>query len=156
VSDPKIKFKPVVTYRMRGVAESHSATALYVRDLIDVSDEPLERGGTNEGFAPTEFVLAGLVACTNVISHKIAKANDFSIESMEINAEAQFNRMGVTLGEHVKVPFPEIKLIIDVVTEATKVQQEKLMADLPRFCAVSNIIRQSGTKIIEQWNFSAS
>jgi uncharacterized OsmC-like protein len=154
VSDPKFKLKPVVTYKMRGVAESHSATALYTRDLMDVSDEPLERGGTNEGFAPTEFVLAGLVACTNVISHKIARANEISIESMDINVEAQFNRMGVTLGEHVKVPFPEIKLIINVVSDATEAQQQTLKTDLAKYCAVSNIIRQSGTKINEQWTFT--
>ncbi len=68
----KVKPKSVVSQKIHGVAESHCRTLLKTRDLIDVSDEPLERGGTNEGFAPTEFMLAGLVACTNVILHRIA------------------------------------------------------------------------------------
>ena len=47
----KVKIKPIVSYHLSGEAESHSRTLLKARDLIDVSDEPEERGGTNEGFA---------------------------------------------------------------------------------------------------------
>lgn len=154
MSKANVRLKPVVTYKMKGVAESHSSTLLTTRDLMDVSDEPLERGGTNEGFAPTEFVLAGLAACTNVISNKIAKANGFRIDAMEIELEAKFNRLGVNLQEQIEVPFPEILLRIAVQTDATADQQETLKADLPKYCAVSNIIRASGTEITEDWTFS--
>ncbi len=150
----EIKFKPVVTYRMSGTAESHSLTQLKTRDLMDISDEPLERGGTNEGFAPTEFLLGGLAACTNVISNKIAKANGFKIEGMDIEVAAQFNRLGVTLQEEVDLVFPEILLTISVITAATEAQQEILKTDLPKYCAVSKVIRQSGTNIKDEWRFS--
>lgn len=152
----EIKFKPVVTYRMSGTAESHSLTQLSCRDLIDISDEPLERGGSNEGFAPTEFLLGGLAACTNVISNKIAKKNGFKIDGMDIEVAAQFNRLGVTLQEEVDVVFPEILLQIKVVSNATEEQQEILKNDLPKYCAVSKVIRQSGTNIIDEWHFSAA
>ncbi|MCH8227897.1 MAG: OsmC family protein [Proteobacteria bacterium] len=150
----KVKTKPVVTYRLRGTAESHSLTLLKTRDLIDISDEPAERGGTNEGFAPTEFVLGGLAACTNVISNKIAKKNGFRIEAMEIEIEARFNLLGVTLQKEVDLVFPEITLRIAVTTSATEEQQQILKSDLPKYCAVSKIIRQSGTNIIDQWQFT--
>ena len=150
----KVKIKPVVTYRLRGTAESHSLTLLKTRDLIDISDEPAERGGTNEGFAPTEFVLGGLAACTNVISNKIAKKNGFRIEAMEIEIEARFNLLGVTLQKEVDLVFPEITLRIAVTTSATEEQQQILKTDLPKYCAVSKIIRQSGTNIIDQWQFT--
>ena len=150
----EIKFKPVVTYRMSGAAESHSLTHLSTRDLIDISDEPCERGGSNEGFAPTEFVLGGLAACTNVISNKIAKANGFKIDAMDVEVAAQFNRLGVTLQEEVDLVFPEILLQIFVVTSATEEQQQILKNDLPKFCAVSKVIRQSGTNIISEWHFT--
>jgi len=150
----KVKTKPVVTYRLRGTAESHSLTLLKTRDLIDISDEPAERGGTNEGFAPTEFVLGGLAACTNVISNKIAEKNGFRIEAMEIEIEARFNQLGVTLQKEVDLVFPEITLKIAVTTSATEEQQQILQSDLPKYCAVSKIIRQSGTNIIDQWQFT--
>ena len=77
-----VKPKLIVSQKVHGVAESHSRTLLKTRDLIDVSDEPVERGGTNEGFAPTEFMLAGLVACTNVVFHKIAAKHGVEIEKV--------------------------------------------------------------------------
>ena len=150
----EVKIKPVVTYRLRGIAESHSLTQLRTRDLMDISDEPVERGGTNEGFAPTEFILGGLAACTNVISNKIAKANGFPIEAMEIEIEARFNQLGVTLQKEVDLVFPEITLRIAVTTSATEEQQQILKSELPKYCAVSKIIRQSGTNIIDQWQFT--
>lgn len=153
MKDQKVKLKPVVTYRLSGEAESHSATLLKTRDLMDVSDEPLERGGTNEGFAPTEFVLGGLAACSNVISHKIAKKEGFNIHALNVDVKAQFNRLGVNLRDHIRVPFPEIKLSIRVVSDADKKQQETLQQDLQKFCAIANIIRESGTKIVEDWTF---
>lgn len=149
----KVKIKPVVKYTMTGSAESHSLTVLRTRDLLDISDEPEERGGTNEGFAPTEFVLGALLACTNVISHKIAVASGFTIKSLDVSLEASFNRLGVNLTEHIRVPFPEIRLNIVVDSDASADQREVLIRDLPKYCAVSNILRESGTRIYEEWSF---
>jgi uncharacterized OsmC-like protein len=153
MNNVKVKAKPVVKYTMTGSAESHALTVLRTRDLLDISDEPEERGGTNEGFAPTEFVLGGLLACTNVISHKIAAASGFTIKSLEVRLEASFNRLGVNLSEHVRVPFPEIRLHIAVDSDASADQQEILMRDLPKYCAVSNVLRESGTTIYDEWSF---
>ncbi len=145
------KTKTVVRYKLSGFAESHSRTLLKVRDLVDVSDEPLERGGTNEGLAPTEFFLSALIACSNVISHKIAKQNSIRLESLEISLDAGFNRLGVTLQEEVDLPFPDIKLRIEATTDAPEEQMEILKRDLPRFCPVSKMIRQAGTKVDTEW-----
>ncbi len=146
-----IKTKTVVRYKLSGSAESHSRTLLKVRDLVDVSDEPVERGGTNEGLAPTEFFLSALIACSNVISHKIAKQNGIRLESLEISLDAGFNRLGVTLQEEVDLPFPDIKLRIEAITDAPEEQMEILERDLPRFCPVSKMIRQAGTKVDTEW-----
>lgn len=148
----KPKLKPIVTYRLRGESESATRTALETRGLFDISDEPLDRGGGDEGFAPTELALGGLAACTNVVSHKIARENGFAIERMEIEIEAQFNRLGVNLMDEVAVVFPEIVMKIDLYSDADKNQLETLKRDLPKFCAVSKLFRQAGTKIREEWN----
>ena len=145
------KVKTVVRVKMTGVAESHSLTLLKTRDLVDVSDEPAERGGTNEGLAPTEFFLAGLVACSNVISHKIAKQNGIKLEALAISLDAGFNRLGVTLQEEIDLPFPDMKLRIEVTTDASQEQMAILRRDLPRFCPVSKMIEQAGTVIDTEW-----
>ncbi len=149
-----IKPKTVVRYKVTGEAESHARTLLKTRDLVDVSDEPEERGGTNEGMAPTEFFLSSLAACSNVISHKIAKQNDINLESMDISVDAAFNRLGVTLQEEVDLPFPEIKLRIEATTDASDEQLEILKRDLPRFCPIAKMIEGAGTKVDTEWVFN--
>jgi len=122
-----VKPKSVVRYTISGSAESHSRTLLKARDLVDISDEPEERGGTNEGFAPTEFFLASLLACSNVISHKIAKKNDINLDSFELSMDIEFNRLGVTLQEEVDLPFLDIKLRIEATTDASEEKLEILI-----------------------------
>ena len=151
MTEIKAKPKTFVRVKLSGIAESHSLTLLKARDLVDVSDEPAERGGTNEGFAPTEFFLAALIACSNVITHKIARKNDIKLESLEVSLDAGFNRLGVTLQEEIDLPFPDMKLRIEISTDASEEQVGILQRDLPRFCPVSKMIEQAGTRIDTEW-----
>ena len=146
-----MKTATTIRTKVTGTAESHSLTLLKTRDLVDVSDEPTERGGTNEGMAPTELFLGSLAACTNVISHKVAKQNDIALLALEITVDAAFNRLGVTLQEEVELPFPDIRLRIEVTTAASDEQLATLKNDLPKFCPVSKMIEQAGTKIETEW-----
>jgi len=148
-----IKAKSVVRYQLFGSAESHARTLLKVRDLVDVSDEPEERGGTNEGFAPTELFLSSLLACSNVISHKIARKNDINLMSYELSMDIAFNRLGATLQEEIDLPFPEIKLRIEATTDAPDEKLEILKRDLPRYCPIGKMIEAAGTRIETEWIF---
>lgn len=145
------KHKASVRTKLTGESESHSRTLLRSRDLIDVSDEPEVRGGSNEGFAPTEMALASLIACSNVITHKIAAKNNIKIDHIDFNVDAQFNRLGVTLEEEIDVPFPEILLTITLKSSASAAELDILKKDLPRFCPVAKVFSQSGSKITTKW-----
>ena len=149
---PLEKQKVNVRTKVSGSSESHSRTLLKCRDLIDVADEPEVRGGTNEGLAPTEMALASLIACSNVITHKIAAKNNINIEQIDIDLDAQFNRLGVTLQEEVMVPFPEIVMNIKMTTDATDEQLERLKSDLDKYCPVAKVFSQSGSNIITEWS----
>ena len=148
------KPKTVVRYKISGSAETHARTLLKTRDLVDVSDEPEVRGGTNEGFAPTELFLSSLLACSNVISHKIAKKNDINLMSYELSMDTGFNRLGVTLQEEIDLPFPDIRLRIEATTDATDEQLEILKRDLPRYCPIAKMIEAAGTSIETEWVFN--
>lgn len=145
------KLKTSVRTKLSGEAESHSRTLLRSRDLIDVSDEPEVRGGSNEGFAPTEMALASLIACSNVITHKIAAKNDIEIQHIDFKVDAEFNRLGVTLQEEVDVPFPEVLLTINLSTSAPDNKLDILKKDLPRFCPVAKVFAQSGSEVKTEW-----
>jgi uncharacterized OsmC-like protein len=149
-----VKQKSVVRYTLNGSAESHSRTLLRARDLVDVSDEPEERGGTNEGFAPTELFLSSLMACSNVISHKIAKKHDINLIAYELSMDVEFNRLGVTLQEEVELPFPAIALRIEATTDSSDEKLEILKRDLPRYCPIAKMIAAAGTRLETEWVFN--
>jgi putative redox protein len=147
--------KTVVTMRLNGSCLSHSRTDVTVRDLRATIDEPVERGGTNQGLTPTEALMAALLGCTNVITHKVAQRNGVQIESMNVRLEAQFDRRGVQLMEEVDVPFPSLTLYIDLMTDADPAALEKVKRELGMFCPVSKVFRGCGTEVKEVWNVRA-
>ena len=146
-----IKMKTHVRQVVTGEAESHSVTLLKAGDLVDVSDEPFERGGTNEGMSPTQFFESSLVACTNVISHKIAKKNGINLMSCKIKVDAGFVRFGVMLQEEVDLPFPDMKLMIEVTTDASDEEMATLAKELAMFCPISKMIVAAGTELETEW-----
>ena len=150
MSNANIKVKAAV-YHLRGVATSPGRTDITTRDVATLTDEPTERGGTNQAPSPTETLMAALIGCTNNIVTKIAKSMELDFSVNEILCEAEFDRRGVLLDERVEVPFPTVKLVLDVNTNATDEQLETIREKLPRFCPVSMVMRQSGTHIIEEW-----
>jgi len=150
MSNANIKVKSAV-YNLRGVATSPGRTDISTRDVSTMTDEPTERGGTNLAPSPTELLMASLIGCTNNIVTKVAKSMDLTFSVNEILCEAEFDRRGVLLDERVEVPFPNVKLILDVNTNATDEQLEAIRERLPRYCPVSMVIRQSGTNIVEEW-----
>lgn len=144
--------KTVVTQKLEGRCTSHSRTDVRVRDREMIIDEPLERGGTNRGFTPTETLMASLVGCTNVITHKVARRNGVDIKSMEIRLEAQFDRRGVTLQEEIERPFTSVTLHIDLETTADAAAVETVKRELAMFCPVAKVFRAAGIDLKEVWS----
>jgi organic hydroperoxide reductase OsmC/OhrA len=79
-----------------------------------------------------------------------------AVKAMTIDAESTFDRRGTQLLEEIEVPFPKIRLVINVKTDASEPDMEKVKADLHRFCPVSKVVRNSGTQIEEVWNVMRS
>ena len=149
-----VKEKTVITQRIHGDCPTHSRTEISTRDVTTIIDEPKERDGTNMGPSPTETLVGALIACTNVISQKCAQKHGVKFTAVSIDAEAAFDRRGTQLMEEVEVPFPKIRLIINVTTDGSDESMEKVKADLHRYCPVSKVIRNAGTQIDEVWNVS--
>ena len=143
--------KTTVTMRMTADCPSHARTEVAVRDVRATIDEPVARGGTNQAPSPTETLMASLLGCTNVITHKVAAANGVDIKAMQIRLEATFDRRGATLQEEIEVPFPAVTLHIDVATDADEASMAKVKRELAMYCPVSKVIRRAGTEVNEVW-----
>jgi putative redox protein len=147
-----VREKTVVRMALAADCPTHARTHVRVGAHEVVIDEPVPRGGTDLAATPTETLLASLLGCTNVILNKIAHAHHVEVTALSLRAEVDFDRRGVTLQEEVAVPFPAIRLTIDLTTPASDAEVAILKSDLGKFCAVSKVIRQSGTQLEEIWN----
>ena len=146
-----VKMKSVVTYRAKALCPTHSRTEIPVRDLTVIIDEPLERGGTNLGPAPTEAALTALIACTNVIGHKNAARLGVDLGDVTIEADCKFDRRGVLMEEEIDVPFPEITLTVTCKTSATQADLTHVGAETEKYCAIAKLFSQAGTDLTVNW-----
>jgi putative redox protein len=148
-----MKIRPKKIWTMKLTADCPTATRSEVgaRGLSLVIDEPVERGGTNTGLMPVEVVMAGLAGCTNVITHKIARANDIEIINMAVEVTTTMDSIGTALVTEIDVPFPKVIIDIRLRTAASDEKIDILKRDLPRFCAVSKMLQQSGSQVKENW-----
>lgn len=149
-----IRQKTTVGMQLSAKAPTHARTDVSVRDVSSIIDEPEVRGGTNQGLTPTETLMASLMGCTNVISQRIAHHMGVTIGSLEIALTADFDRRGVMLEEDVERPFSNVVMDIDVTTDATPDQMEKLKTNLQKYCPIAKVIRGGGVTITENWNVS--
>lgn len=147
-----IRQKTVVTVKMFGTAASHSLVDVAVRDLSMKIDEPVERGGTNLGFAPTETAYAALIGCTNTIGNKCAEMLGIDIGHLHFEMEVDFDRRGVMLLEEVDVPFTAIRLHVTSDGPATQEELDRVAAETAKYCAISKLYERAGTNLDIRWS----
>jgi putative redox protein len=137
--------------KLQASCPHHARTDVSVGDHEVIIDEPEIRGGTDLGPSPVQVYLSSLLGCTNVITHKCAEANGVEITAMEIDAEVEVDRRGMSMVEETDLPFPAITLNISIATQADDAALEKVKSDLQKFCPVAKAMRASGTVITENW-----
>jgi len=147
-----IRQKTTISATMTSACPSHSQSNCQVRDLDFTIDEPVERGGTNQGPTPTETAVAALIGCTNVIANKCAEKLGVDIGHLSIDATYSFDRRGAMLAEEVDVPFPKIVLNITADGSASEAELQSVSAELNKYCPISKVFKQAGTVIEEKWS----
>jgi len=135
-----VKEKAIWKFRLSGTAESHTRSKVISRDVQMIIDEPIERGGTNEGPMPVEMVFAGLIGCTHVISNKLAIANKVEIVDMDIDVVTTMDSRGTRLIEPIDVPFPDTVLTIKATMNGDEDAIVNVIDKLQEHCAVSKML----------------
>lgn len=151
-----VKEKAIWTFRTHARQETSTKSHARSRDVAMIIDEPIERGGTNEGPMPVEMVFAGLAGCTHVISNKLAKANDVVIEDMEIDIVTTMDSRGTRLIEPIDVPFPNVIINIDATMTGHPENITEIVTNLSKHCAVAKMLRQSGSQVTENWTINGT
>jgi len=65
------------------IGKEHYQTTLTARNHQLIADEPVENGGTDLGFSPSELFASALGTCTSVTLRMYADRKNFPLESVE-------------------------------------------------------------------------
>lgn len=149
-----VKEKPIWKFKVNGQHNSSTQSVAEARGKSVVIDEPVQRGGTDEGPMPVEYVFMGLVGCTHVISNKLAAANGISFTSMDIEIDVTMDSHGTRLINPIDVPFPSVTLNIKAEFDGPREGAVKVSEVLREYCAVSKMLQESGTIVQENWTLN--
>src|SRR5690554_4846191 len=104
---------------------------------IIIADEPTELGGQNKGMEPTEFLIAGLAACTSATLKMYAQRKEWDLQ--EVNTTIKLIKSEKT-GE-----LPSVKSEVQLVGNLDEKQRERLMIIAGK-CPVNKML-SGGLKI---------
>lgn len=146
-----VKEKPIWKFKVTGAQETSTKSTATARGKTVVIDEPVLRGGTDEGPMPVEYLFMGLLGCTQVISNKLAAANGVVFTSMDIDISVTMDSHGTRLINPIDIPFPEVILDIVVAYDGPRAGAIAVVQKLKHHCAVSKMLQESGTRVVENW-----
>lgn len=131
-----------VTNKAQGKMRNHTVTEIYIRDFDPlISDEPAKRGGTDLAPTPLEYMLASLIACTNVSTARMAEKIRFQYEELEIFAEGDLDTRGRKGEADVLVHYHTVRLKIRIKTDEDDKRLERLGELVARYCPVDSFYR---------------
>lgn len=121
------------------------------RQFTLVCDEPPERHGNNEGMLPLEALLAGYVACSNVIMNMIAAEMHIAFSGMSLNAVGYLDPRGYTGVEQLAAPFARLRLTITGNVSGETDRLDDLKSQLRWRCPAAATFISAGTEVEEVW-----
>ena len=149
-----VKEKPIWKFGVTGKQLTTTKSTTSARGKDYVVDEPIQRGGTDLGPMPVEYVFMGLSGCTHVISNKLAAANGIAFKDMEIDIAVTMDSHGTRLIHPIDVPFPQVTLTITAGYDGPREGALEVVRKLKSHCAVAMMLRQSGTEVVEHWRLN--
>ena len=118
-----------------------------------VTDEPIERGGTDTATSPLMIFTSSLAACQTVQIVKVAEAMRFKHGAINIHAETVTDRVDGSAGGSNKVMrFCGAKMIIDIETDETPERLARLQKVSQDQCPVGNLFSDAGYEPEVIWN----
>ena len=117
-----------------------------------LTDEPVERGGTDTATSPLMYFTASLAACQTVQIHKVAKAMRINHGAINIHVETTTDRIPGVDGSSKVMRFCAAEMVVDIETDASREQVERLMKLSEDQCPVGNLFADAGYEPVLTFN----
>jgi uncharacterized OsmC-like protein len=134
----------IITLRATGVlGDDVTCNVETGRALVEAGLHPAT-GGTGLSACSGDMLLQALVACASVTLSAVATSIGVELRAATLSAEGDLDFRG-TLGVAREVPvgFQRIRLFIDLDTDASEAEQQKLIQLTERYCVVYQTLLHS-------------
>lgn len=118
-------------------------------------DSPAYAGGAPKGPAPTEMMMCAYAGATALLLHRITQAMGVKIHSLEVDAHGTYSPRGIAGMEGYHPRFTRVDLEVDIRTDATPEQMERIQAERRRRCPVHSLLAAAGAEMKESWRVSS-
>ena len=135
----------IKTLKCRTVAEGKFRHANYIRNLpAYIVDEPPTLLGDDTAPNPSEALLAALGSCISVGIHANAIAQNITIQTLEIELEADINITAVwgtgDLSKDKPLGFTEVRAKVNLEADVDSKTKQNLIAHALKYSPVANTI----------------
>jgi putative redox protein len=117
-----------------------------------ITDEPVNRGGTDKAAAPLTYLTASLAACQTVQIVKVAEAMRFAHGAININCSTTTDNIKGVLENKPVMRFCAAEMAIDFETDEPGQKIERLKAMSEDRCPVGRLFADAGYPPTVIWN----
>lgn len=142
-------------FEVKARAETDNRTIVEIDRHRLVIDEPVIRGGSDQGPTPLEVLAGAFAGCTNVIANRLAKQMRVSFRIIKIDVDLVVDTDLLKVGHSVEVPFPRLFFALSAETNASQQELAELRKNLETTCPVSALFRAAGTEITSEWTITS-
>ena len=131
-------------------SESQTKTTVEARDFEFTVDEPAALGGTNDGPNPVEYLLGAWAGCLTVVVHTVGEELEIDLDGVEIDIEGDLDpRTFLGIVDDVRAGYQEIRVQIDIETDADEEALDALQAAVEERCPVGDNIENPTPTSVE-------
>ena len=134
----------LLTFSVRGTADTAARTAVRARDFTLVVDEPPSLGGDDLGANPVEYLLAGFAGCLNVVGHLVAQEQGLAIRSLAVEVSGPLDPARL-FGQdtEARAGFQHIEVALHVDADADADALDRWVRTVEARCPISDNLRNA-------------
>ncbi len=136
----------VLPFKVSAELKEGFLVEIRARKHIVVADEPAELGGTDKGMTPIELLLGSLTSCLAIATVFHAQKRGIKVKNIKAEASGSIDLRGF-MGEDVKPGLPEVKVELQVDSDAPKEEMRKLIEFVEKHCPIADTL-SSKTKVV--------
>ncbi|QXQ09789.1 OsmC family protein [Paeniglutamicibacter sp. Y32M11] len=130
-----------LTFKTSGISTGSVSSEITAGKHRFIVDEPEALAGDDAAASPVEFALGALISCQVVVYRLYAHQLGITIDSLEINADADLDVRGLFgIEKSVRPGFGEVRLRVTINGPESRERYEELQSAVDAHCPVLDII----------------